>query len=282
MIAGDHHHRHERDGLDALRLKLGDNVLKARPALDRIDERILELHLVDAILNYGIISVCRMRRAMRHDEDGFIVSNLGELRRKRLQSRFDVIALLFLPLPVDERRAERHLLEVALVLIEDRLVIGIFHARNDIERAQRNARIAVLLELLQRRLRCRNIETFLRLDAVYDDMRSKCQLNLHVRMSRLNRLDRRLNRLLTRILEGRAKAHDEDGVLVREILHLGIVVLQDADFRCLKESRCRILDFGIQHVGSIGGRCAQSENSTARERHGQHFLEILLHSISLL
>ena len=270
MIARDHHHRHERDLLDAVRLELRHHRLKRRPALDRVDEDILEPELIDLRLDDGVIRVRHLRRAMRHDEDGLILLLLRELRLERLDGLRHIVRLLLLALPVHERRAERHLLELVLVVLVDALVIGILHARDDIEGRERDARVAVALELLERLLRRRILDALVLRDAVDDDMARERRDDLDIGVRRLDGLDRRVDRLRARVLERRAEAHDDDGVLVRLILKLGRLVLQHADLRRLLERRRRILDLWVQGIGRLRHRRGKADECRDRKRCCKH------------
>ena len=100
-------------------------------------------------------------------------------------------------------------------------------------------------------------------------------VTLDVRMHLLDGVDRSVNRLFARILERRAEAHDDDGVLVRFVLQLRRLVLQHADL-CgfLQCWRC-ILDFRIQRVGSFRSLRCKAKASRKSERGSEHFLPVL-------
>ena len=74
-------------------------------------------------LDDGVIGIRDLRRAVRHDQDGIVLALLRKLRRKRLDGLCHIVGLALLALPVHQRRAERHLLELVLVVVVDAEVV---------------------------------------------------------------------------------------------------------------------------------------------------------------
>ena len=275
MIARNHHDRHERDHLDVVLLELRQDRLQARPSLHRVDVDVLIAELVELCLDHGIVGVGDVRRAVCHEEECLILAQRRELRRDRLDELRHVVRLIFLSLPVHEGGAAGHRLELILVLVVNRLDVGVLHARNDVERDQRDAGVALCLELRQCLLGRRIVLAFLCRDAVDDDMGGKCRDDLYPGVRCLNVAHRRLDRLLTRILERRAEARNNNGILVRVVRHLRVVVLQNADLRCLHECRRRRLDLRIELVCSLCRAVrGQTQDRRARKRSDQHFLPV--------
>ena len=62
MVAGDHHHRHEDDVLDALGFQLRNDRIQMGPAFDGIDEDIAQISGIEAVLDDGVVGIGRMRR----------------------------------------------------------------------------------------------------------------------------------------------------------------------------------------------------------------------------
>ena len=153
--------------------------------------------------------------------------------------------------------------------------VGVLHARDDIEGDECHARVAVRLELCECLLRRRILLALVLLDAVNDDVGGKCRHDLHARMCRLDCVHRRLDRLLTRLLERRAKARYDNSILVRIVHHLRILILEDADLRCLHECGGRRLDLGVQLIRGLRRAVRKAEDCRAREGCDQHFLPIL-------
>ena len=56
MVAGDHHHGHEDDVLDALGFQLGNDCIQMGPAFDRVDVDIAQISCIEAVLDDGVIS----------------------------------------------------------------------------------------------------------------------------------------------------------------------------------------------------------------------------------
>ena len=124
--------------LDLVRLEFRDDILKARPALDRIDIDVLVAERIELRLNHSIVRIRDMRRAMCHDENGIVLLLLGELAGECLNELDDIIRLLLLSLPVHEGSAAGHRLELILVAVEYPSDIGIFHTRDNVERDERH------------------------------------------------------------------------------------------------------------------------------------------------
>ena len=275
MITRNHHHRDKRHVLDLVFLELRNHILKTRPALNRVHKYILVAECIELCLNHSIVCVRDMRCAMCHDENGIILFLLGELARECLDELDHIIRLLFLPLPVHEGRAARHRLELILVAVEHPSDIGILHARDDIKRDESHTRVTVRLELLECLLRGRVLHTLLLCNAIDDDMGGECRHNLHARVSRLDRIHRRFDRLLSCLLERRSKARHNDGILVRIVPHLRVLILQNANFRRLHQGRCHRFHLGIELIRSFCRAVGKSKDRRAGERSDQHFLPIL-------
>ena len=241
MITSNHHQRHERDMLDAICLEFRHDSLKIRPALYRIDIDILIAQLIEFRLDHGIIRIGYLRRTMRHNKDCIALALLRELGSKCLDGLGHIIGLPFLPLPVHQRSAQRHLLELFLVVLVDPHIIVVFHSRDDIEAGQCHAGVAILFELVHCLFRCRICDPFLLLDAIDDDMRRIGGDHFCPRMFGLNGLDGRVDCLGARVLEGGAKGHDDDGVLIRLLCQVFALMMQHTDFRSGLERHSRCL-----------------------------------------
>ena len=265
MVAGDHHHGHEDDVLDALGFQLGNDCIQMGPAFDGVDADIAQVSCIEAVLDDGVISIGRMRRAMGHDQDGVFLADFRELCRKGFDEFSDVVALVFLPHPIHERRAEGQFLEIMFVEVENSRIIGIFHTRDDVQGSNGHARIAFFFQLAHGLFRRRYGHAFFSLDAVDDDMRREGDDDFLVRMGRLDSRYSLVDGLLAAVLIGRAEAQYQDGVFIGFVLHVRVVVRADPDFRGLFQSRRSVLDFRVQRIAGSKRGCRKS----TKRRQGQ-------------
>ena len=139
MIARNHHNGHQCHILDIGILQLWNDILDARPSLNRVNVNILVSKCIELRLNDSVVGIGDMGRTMCHEQKRIVLAHLRELTCYRLDELDHIIRLLLLSLPVHERRAAGHRLELVLILVEHSLHIGVFHARNDIERDECNA-----------------------------------------------------------------------------------------------------------------------------------------------
>ena len=96
--------------------------------------------------------------------------------------------------------------------IEDFPLVRVLDSWNDVKRSERNARISLFLELSQRLFRSRIRDPLVLLHALDDDVRGEGEPDLDMRVCAPHLFHHGVDRLLARLPEGRAEAHDEDGV----------------------------------------------------------------------
>ena len=219
-----------------------------------------------------------MRRAVRHQENGVLRAAHRQLCFDRLDKLGHIVRLILLPHPVHERRSQRHLLELVLIEIEHRRIIGVLHAGEKIQRRNGNARVTFLFKFFQRLLRRRNLQALFRFNAVDDNVRRKGQYNLCIRMRRLDGLHRRLDRLGARLLKRRAEAHDKDRILIFQILQFRCFVLQNADLRRHFKRRSSVFDLRVQLIPHRARRSRKAQERRAGQRGRQKILPIFFHS----
>ena len=174
---------------------------------------------------------------MSHDKNCILLAQLRELSSQCLHSLVNIISLFLLTHPVHEGCAEGSLLEVISKTSENLQLIGIFHARNNIQRGHSYAGIAFLFQLFQSFLWSRISNALICLDTVNNNVRGKSSNHLYARMSCLNLLNSSFNGSLTSLLEGSAEAHNKNGVLVLCISHSRILISHYTNLRRVKESR---------------------------------------------
>ena len=276
MIACHHHERSQGNFLDfglAIFQAVHD-LFQIRPAFHRVNIHIHAAHLTQTRLHDRIVGVGNLRRAVRHEQNRLILRRLGELADQRLHRLRHIIRLALLSLPVHERSPAGDLLELILIVLEHCHVIRVFHARNDIQRRDGDPGVALCLELLQCLFRRRVLDALVRRDAVDDDMAREGRDHLHTGMCRLNVLDCGVDGLFPRVFEGRAKAHDHDGILVFKSLQARRLMLQHADLGSGEQCRGRRLDLLAQRICRIRRRERDSQQGRAGKRSNQHFFPV--------
>ena len=100
MVACNHHRRHERNMLDASCLELRNDIVEGRPAFNRVEIYILQTSLIDAVLDYRVVSIGRMRCAVCKEKDCILLALFRELRLNSLNKLSNIITLFFLSHPV--------------------------------------------------------------------------------------------------------------------------------------------------------------------------------------
>src|SRR5574344_668585 len=214
MVTGNHHDRHQGYGLHTLSFQLRDNIAQMRPAFYGVYEHIAQLSGIQTVLQYGIVSVRRMRSTMCHQQNGFALAWFLKLGADCLGKFCHVIALVFLTHPVHDGHAAGHLLKIFLVQIENGGIISIFHAGEQVQGSDGYTIVTFSLELSHSLFRSRNGQTFFSLDPVHDNVAGESLDYLNIRMSSLNSCYRSVNGLFPAILKGGTKAHNHDGILV--------------------------------------------------------------------
>ena len=249
--------------LDAVLLEFRHNRFEIWPAFYRVDIDILHAHFVNLSLNYGIVGIGNLRRTVSHDEDGIFFALLRELRGQCLDSFRYIISLFFLALPVHQRSAQCHLLELVFVVMVYADIVIVFHSRNYIKGCQCYTGVAFFFQLFQSFFRRWVADALVLLHAVNDDMGSISRYHLGIRMFGLNGLYCSIDGLGAGFLVSRAKGHHHNGILVGQISHCRILVFEHADFRSLLQCLGRSLDFLIELISCFCRYIACGESGSA-------------------
>ena len=233
---------------------------------------------VEAVLYYGVVSVGRMGSAVSHNQYGVSLGQFRELGGHSFREIFYIVRLFFLALPVQQRGAESHFLELIAIQTIDRGFIFVFHAGDYVQSSQGNAGIAFSFQLFQCFFRGRNYQTFIGFYAVNDDMGSVSGNHFYAGQRFLDRCNGRVDGLVAGFFHGGAEGHNYHSVLIGQVLQGGVAVRANADFRSLFQGRGRSLNFLAQAVSSVtgDGDCQAANCHSSGSHHFTKFFHFAL------
>ena len=149
-----------------------------------------------------------MGSTMSHYQHCIFFAQLGELGGQSLHGSGNIIVLIFLPLPIHQGSTKGCFLEIVFVELVNHVLIGIFHAGDDVQGGHSYASITFLFQLGNCFLRSGIGDAFLSLNAVDNDVGGEGSNNLNTGMSSLNGVNSSIDSLFAGILKGGAKAHN--------------------------------------------------------------------------